>query len=92
MYIGLVAFALLWLSTYLLAGSCRRSIQGVDPTTGRRIVIKDYTECGASCRFRVNRHRVADAFRVCRRAQWAGIVAGVVAMALFAWRFWVVRR
>lgn len=85
MYAGLIAFALLWLSTYLLAGSCRRTITGVDPTTGRKVVIKDYTECGASCKFRENRTRVAQAFRSCRVSQIAGAVAACAAIALFAW-------
>jgi asparagine N-glycosylation enzyme membrane subunit Stt3 len=85
MYTALLAFVLLWLSTYLLGGSCRRNITGIDPTTGRKVLIRDYTECGASCKFRENRNRVLHAFRSCRLSQISGAVCAVAALALFAW-------
>lgn len=70
-------------SMYLI-GSCRRSIPGLDPTTGRSIVIRDFANCGPSCKFRVNRDRVAGAARGCLLRRSAGYLLAATALLLLA--------
>ena len=80
---AIASFILVWLSTYFIASSCKRTIRGTDPTTGKSIVIRDYTNCGPSCKFRVNRNLVSWAFRACTIRTWIGAIFMVGAIGLF---------
>ncbi len=79
----LSSFFIGWFSLYLLASSCRRSITGTDPTTGRSVVIRDYTNCGPSCKFRSNRDLVDWARRSCSFRRWSGYLLALLSLALF---------
>jgi hypothetical protein len=79
----LASFFLGWLSLYLIASSCRRTIAGTDPTTGRPVVIRDYTNCGPSCKFRVNRDLVDWARRSCSLRRWSGYFLAFLSFFFF---------
>ena len=87
MILPLLSFVLLCVSLFLLGASCKRAILGIDPTTGRTVLIRDYTNCGPSCKFRDNRNRITYAFRKCVLFRVFGYASMIAAVALFAWLY-----
>jgi hypothetical protein len=81
--VALASFFLGWLALYLIASSCKRTITGTDPTTGRPVVIRDYTNCGPSCKFHVNRTLVAGSVRSCTLRLWSGYLLAFLSVLAF---------